>query len=196
MDVIESIFALGDMEPGIQLSNGLTVGGGIEEMDLSFTVRIGEGAGGLDGKIGVAEDGIVIAGQSLEETDIGVVEVGAQAKSVVAGEMAVLEPGGGVEFSRSVTPAQRGVVERDGLEGKLDGGGKRVPLRVELMGVGRGGQGDLEIVSTANCAGPRTMAIKGSQSARLEVETERRTADAADTVPEAWMRDVGVVRVN
>src|SRR5580700_5326371 len=146
MDVIESIFAPGDMERGVQLSDGVTVGGGIHQVDLSFTVRIGEAAAGLDGKIGVAEDGIVVAGESLEETDIGVVEVGAQAKSAVAGEMAVLERGGGVEFSRSVTPAQRGVVQRDGLEGKLDGGGKRVPLRVELMGVGGGGQGDLEIV--------------------------------------------------
>jgi hypothetical protein len=47
-----------------------------------------------------------------------------------------------------------------------------------------------------NRAGPRTTEIKGSQSARLEVVTERRTADEADSVPEAWMWDVGVVRVN
>ena len=49
---------------------------------------------------------------------------------------------------------------------------------------------------TGNIAGPRTTAIKGNQSARLEVEMDRRTADVADSVPEAWMWLVGVVRVN
>ena len=49
---------------------------------------------------------------------------------------------------------------------------------------------------TGNIAGPRTTAIKGSQSARLEVETERRTAEVADSVPEACTWLVGVVRVN
>jgi hypothetical protein len=38
--------------------------------------------------------------------------------------------------------------------------------------------------------------MKGSQSARLDVVTESRTADVADSVPEAWMWEVGVARVN
>jgi hypothetical protein len=38
--------------------------------------------------------------------------------------------------------------------------------------------------------------MKGSQSARLEVEMERWTAEADDNVPEAWTWDVGVARVN
>ena len=65
MDVVESDFALGDMEGGIELLNGLTVGGSIGEMDLSLAVRIGEGAGGLHEKIGLAGDGIVVSGESL-----------------------------------------------------------------------------------------------------------------------------------
>ena len=48
---------------------------------------------------------------------------------------------------------------------------------------------------TGNSSGPRTAARKGIQSATLVVETERRTADLDDSVPEAWSRDVGELRV-
>ena len=50
--------------------------------------------------------------------------------------------------------------------------------------------------TTGNSAGPRTAATKGSQSMRLEVETERWRADVEDKLPEAWMWLVGVARVN
>ena len=131
MDVIECKFAVGEMEAGIELLNGLTVGGGVGEMDLSFAVRIGEAAGGLDGKIGVAGDGIVVSGERLEVSEIGVVEVGVDREGAVAGEMAVFERGGGVEFGGSVVAAQSGVAQSDGLEGKLERGGKRIPMCVE-----------------------------------------------------------------
>src|SRR5208283_3460322 len=50
--------------------------------------------------------------------------------------------------------------------------------------------------TTGNSAGPRTTAAKGSQSARLEVETDRCRADEEESVPEACTRLVGVVRLN
>src|ERR1700728_1750572 len=50
--------------------------------------------------------------------------------------------------------------------------------------------------TTGNSAGPRTTATKGSQSARLEVESDRRSADEEERVPEACTRLVGVVRLN
>ena len=54
----------------------------------------------------------------------------------------------------------------------------------------------LPFSTIGNSAGPRTTEMKGSQSARLEVEMERWTAEADDNVPEAWTWDVGVARVN
>src|ERR1700676_45016 len=41
--------------------------------------------------------------------------------------------------------------------------------------------------TTGQRAGPRTASIKGSQSTRLEVVMERRTADVEDSVPDARM---------
>ena len=146
MDVVESEFAPGDMEVGIELLNGLTVGRGMGEMDLSLAMRIGEGACGLHENIGLAGDGIVVSGDGLEGSEIEVVEVGAKTESAVAGEMAMLESGGSVEFGGSVVTPQRGVVKGDGMEGKLNRGGKRIPLCFELTGVGCGGEGDVEIV--------------------------------------------------
>ena len=58
MDVIESEFrSRAKWKVGIELLNGFTVGGGMREMDLSFAVRIGRGAGGLHEKIGLPETG-------------------------------------------------------------------------------------------------------------------------------------------
>ena len=56
MNVIEGKFAAGEVEVGIELLNGLAVGGGVVEMDLAVAVRIGFGAGGLHDKIGRAGD--------------------------------------------------------------------------------------------------------------------------------------------
>ena len=52
MDVIEREFAVGEVESGIELLNGLAVSGGVVEMDASFAVRIGLSARGLQEKIG------------------------------------------------------------------------------------------------------------------------------------------------
>src|SRR5580658_1287475 len=54
----------------------------------------------------------------------------------------------------------------------------------------------LPFSAMGNSSGPRTTSMKGSQSATLEVETERWTADEAESLPEAWIREVGVARVN
>ncbi len=105
MDVIENQFALGDVEGGIELLNGLTVSGGVGEMDLSLAVRIGESAGGLHEKIRSPGNGIVVSGKSLKGGDIGIVEVGTQSESAVAGDVSVLKSGGSVKFGGSITPA-------------------------------------------------------------------------------------------
>jgi hypothetical protein len=72
MDVIESEFAMGEMEVGIELLDGLTVGGGVVEMDLTVTVRIGLGTSGLQEKIGGPSDGIVVSGKRLHGGEVGV----------------------------------------------------------------------------------------------------------------------------
>ena len=119
MQLVENDFAVGDMEGGIELLNGLTVGGSVAEMNLSLAVRIGEGAGGLNRNIGFAEDRIVVSRESLNVSDIGVVEVGAQGESTVASEMAVLERGEGIEFGGGVVMAQLGIVQSDRAAGNL-----------------------------------------------------------------------------
>ena len=54
----------------------------------------------------------------------------------------------------------------------------------------------LPFSETGNSAGPRTTSMKGSQSARLDVSMERRTADVSESVPEAVTWEVGVASVN
>src|ERR1039458_549382 len=120
MQVIEGDFAVGDVESGIELLNGLPVSGGVGEMDLSLAVKVGEGAGGLYEKIGFAGDGIVVSGESLDGGEVSIVEVGTEGESAVSGEMAVLEGGGGVEFGGSVLAAQNSVAKSDGTKRKLD----------------------------------------------------------------------------
>ena len=60
--------------------------------------------------------------------------------------MTVFEGGGGVEFGGCVVTAQSGIAQSDGMEGKLERGGKRIPVRLEWVGVGGGGNIDVEIV--------------------------------------------------
>src|SRR5271156_6507535 len=147
MDIIESKFASSDVESGIELLNGRAVGGGVGEMDLSFAARIGNGARSLNRKISFSEDGIVVSSERLQVSDIDVEEVRAQSESAVASEMAVLERCGSIEFGGSVVMAQGRVVQRDAIEGKLNRGGKRIPLRFEFRSVGCGGQSDVEIIN-------------------------------------------------
>src|SRR5580698_9640203 len=121
MEVVESDLAVGEMKVGIEPLNNLTVGGGVGEMDLSLAVRFGEGSGSLHEEIGLAGDGIVESGEGLDVGQFGVVEVATKGEGGVSGEMTV-------------------------LEGNLNGGGKRIPMRLVGMRVGCGGQGDVEIV--------------------------------------------------
>src|SRR5579863_5850475 len=118
MDVIESDFTSGNLKVGIELLNGLAVGGGVGQMDLSLGVGTGHGAGCQHKKIGFAEDRIVISSKGLELSDIGVVEAGAHSESAVAGDVAVLESGGSVEFGGGVLAPQSGAAQGDGLKGK------------------------------------------------------------------------------
>ena len=115
-------------------------------MNLSLAVRIGQSAGGLHEKIGFAGDGIVVSGEGLELGDVGVVEVGAEGEIAVAGEMAVLESGGGVEFGGSVVTAQRGVAQSDARGRKAGARRKENPIAFGAASVGGGGKGDVEIL--------------------------------------------------
>ena len=96
-------------------------------------------------KIGVAGDGIVVSGEVQDRCEFGVLEVGAEGERTVAGKVPMLESGGGVEFGGGVVPAQNGIVKSDRLEGHFDRGGKRIPVGLEWMSVGRGGEGHVEI---------------------------------------------------
>src|SRR5580704_730701 len=146
MHVIESDFAMGGVKGGIELPNGFTVRGAVGEVDLAVTVRIGKGSGSLHEQIGFAGNGIVVSGKSRDCGEIDAEEVGSKSESAVTGEVPVLESSRGVEFGGGIVAAQNRVAEGDGMEGKLDGGGKRIPMRLEWMGAGCGGQGDIEIV--------------------------------------------------
>ena len=99
MNVIERKFAVGEVKSGIELLNGLAVSGGIVEMDLSIAVRVGLSTRGLQEKIGRSGDGIVESGERLQRGKVGVVKIGADGKSAVAGDVAVLKRGGGIELS-------------------------------------------------------------------------------------------------
>src|SRR5271167_1872584 len=105
MQVVESDFAVGDVERGIKLLHGLTVGGTIGEMNLSLAVRIGESTACLNEEISLAGDGIVISGEGLEVGQVGVVDVGAEVEKAVSREMALLERSGGVKYHDRVVTA-------------------------------------------------------------------------------------------
>src|SRR5271155_3097567 len=132
---------MGYTEGRIELPNRLTVGGSVAEMNLSLGVRVGDRAGGLDEEIGLAGNRIVVSDKRFQAGKADVVEVGAEIIRGISREMTVLEDGGGIEFSGSVGAAQSGVVKNDGMEGNLDGAGKRVPVRFEWTSIGCGGGG-------------------------------------------------------
>lgn len=90
MDAVKGDFSLSNAEGGIELPDGLTIGGAAGEMDLSFPMRSGEGSATLHEKIGDPRDRIVVSGESLEAREVCLVEVGAEGEYTVAGEVAVL----------------------------------------------------------------------------------------------------------
>jgi hypothetical protein len=146
MDIIESDFPASKSISGIELPNSLAVRRGIVEMELSFKVRIRKSSGALHEKISRTRDGIVVPQQSLDRRNIGVVDIGTQGESAVAGEMTVLKRDCGVKTRGRVIAAQGRVVKCDALEGKLDRCGKRIPLGLKGMGPGRSGKRYVEIV--------------------------------------------------
>src|SRR5258708_6597195 len=91
MQVVESDFALGEVEIGIELPDAFTVGEGVGDVDLSVAARVRNGSRGLDRKIGFAGDGIVVSNKSLKGRKIRVVKVGAERKGAVGGDMAMLQ---------------------------------------------------------------------------------------------------------
>ena len=91
MKVVENNFALADSERGIELLNGLAEGRGMIDMDLPAAVRIGDGSGSFDEKIGLAGDRIVRSEEGLEFGEVGVTQIGAEVESAVGSEVAVLE---------------------------------------------------------------------------------------------------------
>src|SRR6266852_2343074 len=74
MQVVESDFALGEVEIGIELPNAFTVGEGVGGVDLSVAVWVRNSARSLDRKIGFAGDGIVVSNESLKGLNIRVVK--------------------------------------------------------------------------------------------------------------------------
>jgi len=143
MQVVEGDFAVADVKVGIELLNRFAVKRTAIEVDLAFALGIGKSSRSLDEKIGFAGDGITVPGKRLQRGHFGVVQVGAESEIAVPGEMAMQQGGGGLEFRRSVVAAQGGVAQRDGFEGGLDRGGKRIPMG--LKGVGAGGRGNVDV---------------------------------------------------
>ncbi|MGO9165788.1 MAG: hypothetical protein ACLP56_02840 [Candidatus Sulfotelmatobacter sp.] len=146
MDVIESEFAVGEVEGGVELPNSLTVDGAVVEVDPSVGAGIGLGACGLQEEVGSTGDGIVVSGEGLERGEVGVVKVGAQGESAGAGEVAVLERCGGVELGGSVVAAEGCVTKCDSVEGELQRGGKRIPVSLDLRRVGCGRDVEFKII--------------------------------------------------
>src|SRR5580700_4262078 len=139
MDIIECQLTVIEMEVGIELLNGLTVRGGVVELDLAIAVSIGPSTGGFEGQIGCTSDGIVVSGERLHGSEVAIVELGADRELSVGGEMTVFKRGRSIEIGGRVVATQSGIAQSDGLEGKLEGGGERIPMCVEGVRINSGG---------------------------------------------------------
>src|SRR5271165_1298696 len=131
VQIVERDFAVGDVESGIELLDGLTVSGSVFEMDLPLAVRFGESARSLEDKIGLAGYGIVEAGEGFELGQVGIVDVRAQVKRSVPRYMTVLERGGGIKFRGGIVSLEGSSLKSDRTERKLDGSGERIPVGFE-----------------------------------------------------------------
>ena len=185
MNVSECDFAMNQLEGGIELLNGLTVDGAVDEMDLSLAMGIEWRTRGAQRKIGLAGDGVVVPGEGLERREVIVVKRGAEGEWTVAREMAVLERGGRVEFGRSVAAAESGAAKSDSAEGKLNRGGKRIPVGLKSARSGGGGQVDVEIVDLQSAGKLRrgectTHAAIESGAAVQSERKHRRTTNESD----------------
>src|ERR1700733_3450324 len=150
MDIVEGQLTVIEMEVGIELLDGLTVGGGVVELDLTFAVSIRPGTGGFEGQIGCTGDGIVVSGERLPGSEVAVVELGADRELTVGGEMTVFKRGRSIEIGGRVVATQSGIAQSDGLEGNLEGGRERIPMGVERVRIDGGGDIDIEVVDRQN----------------------------------------------
>src|ERR1700746_946121 len=109
-------------------------------------MRVGNSAAGLHEEISFAGDRVVISNNSLERGDLGIEEVGTKVEGAVGGDMAVLQGSGRVEFGLGVVTAKSGSAQGDGRKGKLNRGGKRIPVGLEFWRVRSCRQVNVEIV--------------------------------------------------
>lgn len=116
MHVVESQFAVSEMEYGIESLDGFAVSGDIVEVESSTAVRVGLSASGFEKEIGGAGNRIVVAGEGLERGERGVVQIEAKPEDALAGKVAMFERGGRVEFGGGIATLQSRAVKRDGLE--------------------------------------------------------------------------------
>src|ERR1700678_3916353 len=80
--------------------------------------------------------------------------------------MSMLKGGRGIEFGGSAVAPQSAIMKSDGLEGKLDGTGKRIPVSHEFMSVRRGRHVDFEVVDLQRSGKLR----RGKRSGQVPVE--------------------------
>src|SRR6202035_5684696 len=128
MDVSEGKFLAGDAKGGIESLNGLAVSQGIVQMNLPVAMRVSHGPTGLNEKVGPAGDGIVVSSKGLQVAKVHIVHIGAEIEITIAGNVAMVQAGGGIEVDGSVVAPQSGAAQGDGGEGKLKRAGKRIPM--------------------------------------------------------------------
>src|SRR5579863_1455355 len=146
-DVVEGDLALAELKSRIELLNGFAVGRGVVEMNRSVAARIGEGSGSFQRNVGLAGDGIVDSREGLQVREVGVEDVGANVEIAVTGKVAVLECRAGVKFGGGIVAGESGVAQGDGVEGKLECAGERIPVSVKGMIAGGGGKVEIKIVA-------------------------------------------------
>src|ERR1700733_1110399 len=108
--------------------------------------------------------------------------VGVQVERADPGEMASLEGGGEVEIDGSAVAAEIGVMQACGLEGELERSRKRIPVSVERLGLGAGGQVYVEILSEQNTGKLRGRNRPGQVAVEsgAAVQDDRKQSRAAD----------------
>src|ERR1700693_4194745 len=133
MDGSEGKFLAGDAKGGIELLNGLAVCQGIVQMNLPVAMRVSHGTTCLNEKIGPAGDGIVVSGKRLQDAKVDIVNIGAKIEITAAGDVAVVQAGGGIEADGSVVALQSGTAQSNGCEGNLKRGRKRIPMTLQSL---------------------------------------------------------------
>src|SRR5205807_3914197 len=177
MDVVERCLSLVPAQSRIKLMDGLAVGDGVVNVNMTFRVRLRARPGSLDGKVRPPRDGVVVTGERLHFRDVGMLEIEVRSKSIARIKLPIRERSTHVEERGGFAVHGASVTDRDGAGRKLNISSQRVPMHF-LFGssVGSGDDG-VEILNLQMCgkAGSGYFVARHVREMRAAIQRVRKS---------------------